>query len=60
MIFQFGTEIQLSRTFRFLLTSHVEKVRVRLKGTEPKAHPTYYIIYCPVADSNLNFKVTVH
>jgi hypothetical protein len=41
--FSFGMEIQLSRTFHFLLISH-KILRLRLKGTGPKANVTYYIV----------------
>jgi hypothetical protein len=40
----FGMEIHLSKTFHFLLPSHVQKMHLRLKGTEPKAHATYYVV----------------
>jgi len=40
----FGMEIQLPKTFHFLLTSHVQKLQVRLKGKERKTHTVYYIV----------------
>jgi len=53
----FGIEIQRPKTFNFLLTSHLQKLQVRLKGKEPKAHTAYYVVQVPVADSDLNIKI---